>query len=410
MGISNTQSNPYARNLSVVKMYFKKPMALLICVVTLAVFILSIVASLQIVDWSNNLWQSLANAYDVTLDAQSTVTINPLNFLISGIVLLCFFMIYFFSKSANGNPSFFFSVLHVFSAIYLVLSAIATVFILVVFLIAIFSTSSIANAVASSMGSFDPAQFENIMSSFRITLIIMFLLVAVIMGVALFFINSQTAFLKSCKRSCNEPSLFTKGANAFGTLSIVMALLQLVFLVIVYLMFTSFEDFGSLFGTLSFPMSYVVLCVLTPINTILKGIFAKGWVKFAQENESYVYAAASAASRSPEVNPIATFKADQRSSNSAIKQSQPYLYGEEENKDPNKKSSYIPEELQQDYPAQQYDQNPFAAPMQFDPQYVQQPMQQPMQQEPFAQSPMGNPYGQPPMQNPNQNPYNNGMM
>ena len=40
MSVPNSASNPYARNLNVVKMYFRKPMALIISILSLAVLVM----------------------------------------------------------------------------------------------------------------------------------------------------------------------------------------------------------------------------------------------------------------------------------------------------------------------------------------------------------------------------------
>lgn len=413
MNNPNSAGTPYARNLTVVKNYFRKPLTLVVCILTLSTFLLNLLTTSQMNELTAQLYK-LAN-----IDAEPGS--NILSIIISGVVILCFFMIYFFSLSSSGNPYPFFKTLHVMSVIELVLCSIISVLSVVVGLIAIFASNSLLAQMPEA--SIDPTQADKFIEIYRVTLIIMLVVMVAILALFLFFINSQTAFLKSCARSCREPSLFTKGAKPFGVLSILSALLQLVGVVVLYLLFSGssevLADYGLDLTSLSFPKTFILLSVLSAAVTMLKGILAQGWVKFAEENRSFVdsYNVSAAASRSPEANPISTFNSNTRRSNDAVTQSQPYLYGEEENQDSNKKSSYIPEELQNDYP-QQFDQlqNPFAMPMQYgqpqdpfggDP--FAMPMQPPMQNDPFAQSPMGNPYGQPPMPN-DQNPYNNGMM
>lgn len=417
MSIPNSAGTPYARNLTVVKNYFKKPLALVICLLSLVYFIFSLISASEVNEFTAQLYQAAGREPE----QQSS---NILSIIISGVVILCLFMIFLFSKSSSGSPYPFFKTLHILSAIELVLTSILSVFIVVLGLIAVFATSSLISQLPST--AVDPSQVENLVGIYRITLIIFLVIIVAILAVTLFFINSQTAFLKSCERSCKEPSLFTKGAKSFGILSILGALLQLVGVVILYLVFSKpseiTADFGFEMPAFSLSSLVIVMYLVNAVNSILKGVFAQGWVKFAEENKAYVdsYNAAAAASRGPEVNPIATFNANTRRSNDAVTQSQPYLYGEEENNDPNKKSSYIPEELQNDYPSQpqfEQPQNPYGgAPMQYD-QPQQDPFggdpfaapMNPMQNDPFAQSPMGNPYGQPTMPN-QQNPYNNGMM
>lgn len=420
MSVPVSASSTFARNLNVVKMYFKKPMALLISILSLLALILNFLfntkASEPIVVGINSFLSS--NNITATISSPNMI----LMFLISGICTACFFMIYFFSATPGGNPSIFFTVLHVISVIELIGSAIIALMTTIFGLVAILSVDTVIKFLGSNVEGMENLNVEEISRNIEAYKPSMFLSLGiwvVLCAFLLVYVNAQTAFLKSCKRSCKEPSLFYKGAKTYGNLSIVFALIQLVFVVIAYLTFNSTEGSTEVSFSIDFSSFTTMMLAYTVCNAIslfLKGSFSKKWEPFAKENEVYVPAAA--ASRSPEVNPIATYKATTRRSNDAIKQSQPYLYGEEENKDPNKKSAYIPEELQNDYP-EQYDQQPQGG-MMNDPFMSGDPFSgDPFGQDPFAQSPMGNPYGQSPMGNPygqppmdpnGGNPYNNGMM
>lgn len=418
----NSAGSLYARNLNVVKTYFRKPLSLVIAILSVAVLVLDFIVNSR----NTENIQKLAEFLNMPSDqVPSSGGSNIISYLIMGVVIICFFMIYFISKNSNpsSSPAPFFTVLHVFSIIELIVVAIATIGVIVLAVSFMGMGSSLITSLVDQYPElFAYDDIENILDSFKVTILIIFALIVVIMAIGLFYINAQTAFLKSCIRSCKEPSLHSKGAKAYSILSVVMAVLMLVGLVIVFMFTSGLSNDSSVTGNSSdytlITTQSLILKILTAIRLILLGTLASGYVKHIDENKDYAYAAAAAATRSPEVNPIATYTSNTRASNNAAQQSQPYLYGEEENKDPNKKSSYIPEELQQDYQQPQNDpfmqpQNPYGAPMQFDPQYGGQPdpFMQPMQpQDPFAQSPIGNSYGQP-IQNPNsQNPYNNGMM
>ena len=421
MSVPVSASNALARNLNVVKMYFKKPTALLISILSLLTLILNFLfnskSAKPMVSGINSFLSSNQIAYEMSSPNM------VLTFLISGICAACFFMIYFSSAAPSGNPSIFFTVLHVISVIELIGLAIIALMTTIFGLVAILSVNTVITFLGNNVEGMENLNVEEISRNIAAYKTSMFLSLGVWVALCAFFlvyVNAQTAFLKSCKRSCKEPSLFSKGANTFGNFSMIFALIQLVFVVVAYLSFNSTDsstDSASI--SIDFSSFTTIMLAYTLCNAIalfLKGSLAKNWVAFAKENEVYVPAAA--ASRSPEANPIATYKATTRRSNDAIKQSQPYLYGEEENKDPNKKSSYIPEELQNDYP-EPYDQQPQGG-MMNDPFMSGDPFSgDPFGQDPFAQSPMGNPYGQPPMgspygrppMNPNGgNPYNNGMM
>lgn len=407
----NGASSPYARNLTVVKGFFRKPIILVFALISFVMFILNIINTAQ----SSKTIQEIYDTYGTVLSSQgvssmpNTNIANVIAIIVSGIAVLCFFMIFFMSKNSNPSltPAPFFTVLHVFSVIQLVFIAIIAVLMVIgTLLLAISGFSGMDESLYGSA------------SYYKTTIIIMCVIVIAVFLLLFFFYNSQTAFLKSCVRSCREPMIQKKGANTYGTFCIIVAVLDLIAMIVAILFINSLSDIiGDEVGGLSLALKLsplaIVSSVLVPVDFILRGIIAKSYDKYATENAeyAYAYAASSAAARSPEVNPISTFNANTRASRDAIQQPQPYLYGEEEDTSGNKKSQYIPKELQEDYP-QQFDpqQNPYGAPMQFDPQFSQPDPYGGVQQDPFMQPTMGNPYSQP-VQDPNgQNPYNNGMM
>lgn len=408
--MNKANNNPYARNLNVIKTYFRKPICLVVAILSLVILLFEVITTMK----APEVTKANLSALGLTeiLPAQIEEGVISFTFsilialiVISAIVVICYFMTYFISKNSNPASSVvpFFTLLHAFSLIELILLAILTIG-TVIFTVAFIAmgasmVAKLAQQYPTLLGSYPNA--ESLADAFKLTIVIVMGIIIVLMVIGLVYINAQTAFLQSCRRSCKEPSLHKKGAKVFCNLSFLYAVLALVFLVIFCL-------FSSNAGNSVISPSFFLI-ILIAARLLLLGTVASGFEKHVDNNAEYAYAAAAAATRSPEANPIATYKADTRAVNNASRQSQPYLYGEEDNKDPNKKSSYIPEELQQDYQQPQFDmqQNPYGAPMQFDPQFGQpDPYMAP--QDPFAQSPLGN---QQPIQNPNsQNPYNNGMM
>lgn len=417
----NSVGTPNARNLIIVKSYFKKPMALVIGLISLIMFVLSIISSVQ----AQQMAQEISSTFNMSEDISVGTNSNILSFIISGVVVLCLLMIYCMSLSPNlkSSPAPFFSILHVFSCIAMVITIIATFLWAIITIVFIVNGKTLCEEIVKALTeqglAISSQNLLEMIEAFRVSFIIFSLFILVVLILSVFYYTNQTTFLKSCKRSCKEPALQKKGASAYGNFSIVLAILQLVMFVVMFLlvkMATSTDDdsLSSLFGTASLSSVIgvgIVTTLLQPIQQLLIGVYAKGYAKHVDENAqySYAYAAASAASRGPEVNPIATFTTETRKSNSAIKQNQSYLYGEEEPAaNEHKKSAYIPEELQEDYqPEQQFDpqQNPYGMPMQFDPQFGQP--------DPYASAippqPMGG-FGQTYQDPDNQNPYNNGMM
>jgi len=372
-----------------------------------------------------------------------TKSSSALGLIVSAVVVACLFLIYFASVKGSIKPTPFFLILQILSTLQVIITALAALATLLGGLVLVMSTDTIVQTLQEhpeslsglpegfDLSKIDPETITEFVSSMKIGLLIGVLILTVVLVVMVIYAASQTSFLKACKRSCKEPNLFTDGASTYGNLSIVVAILELVMIVVAFLLLNSgdTETFENLEientqvtnFQLTIPVIAYMIC--SAVGTFLRGSFAKGWIPFAEENRSYV-ATAPVTSRSAEANPIATFKSTTRRSNDAISQNQPYLYGEDDkNSTQKKKSSYIPEELQNDYPPQQFDQpmgggmmndpfmgDPFAQPMpNGDPYGQPMPNGDPFAADPFAaQQPMGNPYGMP---NPNDaNPYNNGMM
>lgn len=421
MSVPVSASSYLARNLTVVKSYFRKPLALLISVLSLLTLILEFLytskSSEPIAQGISSFLKGLKINYEVTPPNMIMV------FLISGVCTACFFMIYFFSANPSGNPSIFFTILHIISVVELIGLAIISLITTIFGLVSILSVKTVIEFLGKNVEGLDSLNVEEIsrnIDAYKTSMFLSLFIWIVFCAFILVYVNAQTGFLKSCKRTCIEPSVHYKGAATYGNLSMAFALIQLVFVVIAYLSLSN-SDSGEGSLTIDFNSFQTLMLAYTICNAVcllLKGSFVKKWEQFAKDNEIYVPATASSRI-SADSNPIATFKATTRRSNDAIKQSQPYLYGEEPNSDPNKKSSYIPEELQNDYPDPGYQQPPQGG-MMNDPFMGADPFAgDPFGQDPFGQSPMGNPYGQPPMGNPygqppmdpnGGNPYNNGMM
>ena len=422
MNIPSTAGSFSSRSTSIVRQYFKKPTTLIVAALSAASLVLQVIAK---------------------------INTSIISIIVGAIVVACLFLIYFSSTKASIKPTPFFTTLQVLSTLQVIVTALATLAFFLGGLMAILSTDTIVNALLEhperitflpdgfDLNNLNPELISDFVSSMKIALFIGLLVITVILAIMVIYAASQTSFLKSCKRSCKEPNLFTDGASTYGTLSIVVAVLELVLIVVAFLVLNSgdketFEEMGIDSTKVTFTLSVPVIAYLIcdAVGTFLRGSLAKGWIPFAEENRTYV-AQAPVTSRSPEANPIATFKSTTRQSNDAIKQSQPYLYGEDDkNSTQKKKSSYIPEELQNDYPPQQFDQtmgggmmndpfmgDPFAQPMPNGDPYAQpMPNGDPFAADPFAADPFaapqqppmgGNPYGMP---NPNDANYNNGMM
>ena len=432
MSISNGSSQGVSKNLTIVKQYFKKPMTLVIGILSL----ITIVSQIMMSSSLNKILPDIT-AMMGTEDTISFNTNNTFSYILSGVITLSIFMIFLSSLTPSGGPTIWFSILHILSVIQLLLTAIGALLVVVLEIVFIFSTPTIVNYMVNNgiagLGEMPEEAIDQIsrsVSSFRTSLIIGLIITIVIYAIVLYFINSQTAFLKSVTLTCKNPQLKSKGAVPYGNLSIFIGVVELVVIVIYYLLVgnasTNLMSDMDLESSVALPdmtsvmMPMMIYGITNALYIILRGYFCKGWAKFAKENEQYVYEAVGASTRVSDQSPIPTYKSTARHSTEARQQSQPYLIGEEEDK--NKKSSYIPEELQNEFDDNQmygqggqpyggndmYGGNPYGGQPQPFPGQGGNPYG-----DPFAQSPMGgNPYGGQPQGggNPYGGGYNNGMM
>ena len=425
-------------NQRFVKQYFKSPVTLVIAILSL----ISLLSQFMISSAAGKLASQIASATGQS-GLEDSVSGSPVSYILSAVVTACIFLIFFMSMAPGGNPGIWFSTLHILSVLQLIFTALGALFAFVIQIVLIFSTSMLVQFLAgSSIGNFSEMteeQQETIsrtVASFRSTFLIILVVSMVIFGLVLYYINAQTAFLNSVTLTCKNPMLKSKGAATYGSFSIIIGLLQLISVVIFYLTVggedtSAMSDLGipTSIDFSSFTKPYLIYAISNALYIVVRGYFAKGWDKFVKENEGNVYETAGAGSgtRLSDVAPMPTYKSTTRASSDARQQSQPYLIGEEEDK--NKKSSYIPEELQTDYNAepqmygggQQPGMDPYGNP--YGNPYGQQ--QPPMGADPFAappdpyaqnpygqqQNPYGqNPYGGNPYNNGGQGGYNNGMM
>ena len=420
MSIPSQLSLSNTRGTSVVKKYFSKFTMLIIAALAIAGVVLSFLSG------------AMASSF--------------LSFILSAAVAVMLTMIYLTSRGGGGNPTIFFGVLQALSIVELVGVILGSLAVVLGSFFLIASANTIlsfifnnpddpsAQTLAQTISSITKIDFsqgqeavQTQLDEQKIVLLIFMIIMIVIAVVVSIYISSQTTFLSSCRKSSKGTAVYYDGASSYGTLSIIVGIIYLVMIVVAFLFSKSDEtiegltdETSSLTALAVTPMA-LISSIISGVSILVRGYFAKGWVNWAKENQAWVEDGNTARNTGPaSSNAMNTFKSTQRKSNDAIHQSQAYTYGtDDDKKDTHKKSEYIPEELQNDYPPQ-YDQNmggmmndpfmgdPFAQPVPQNP-YGQDPFAaDPFAADPFAQPPMGgNPYGDP---NPNDQGYNNGMM
>ena len=204
MSVSTSASNNGSRSIVIVKQYFKKPMTLVVAILSLVTIAAEFLLSSKAAEFLDEIATAVQSMTGQTQEITTTSSGNALSYILSGIITLCIFMIFFSSLSSNGKPTIWFQILHALSVIQLIFTAIGALFVVVLEVVFVFSTKTIVQYMINSniggFGEFTEEQTEALyrsVSSFRTSLIIVLLITLVIYGVILYYINSQTAFLKS---------------------------------------------------------------------------------------------------------------------------------------------------------------------------------------------------------------------
>ena len=225
-----------ANNLSLVKSYFKKKSILALGIILLVSALCSMALSFFASDVYKTILSALAEGENLldTIDKNiltqlgSTsswfmISMSVVGFLISVLFVSSFFIIY--AKSKNEDPAVSpkagFTILYVFAIIALVLSSLYALLFSLLFIISGVFTStffSVNGAVNNYNGT--EAQF-----AIFISMLILFIFLAVIFGILLFYTINAVRFIGSVRYTLSYPDLKLKGANAFGVCNIILGTL-----------------------------------------------------------------------------------------------------------------------------------------------------------------------------------------
>lgn len=225
-----------AKNLSLVKSYFKKKSVLALGIVLLVSALCSMALTFFASDAYRNILSALAEGENLldTIDKNiltqlsSTsswfmISMSVVGFIISVLFILSFFIIY--AKSKNEDPAVSpkagFTILYVFAIIALVLSSLYTLLFSLLFIV----TGILASALSSVNGAANIHNSAEAQFAMSIAMFILFIFVAVIFGFLLFYTINAVRFIGSVRHTLSYPDLKLKGAKAFGVCNIILGTL-----------------------------------------------------------------------------------------------------------------------------------------------------------------------------------------
>lgn len=297
-----TQMNmqvPVQNNLALVKSYFRRKSVLaagILLILLVAAEIASVFTAVPAVKNaldSPELFSSyqdptqIFNAIQSALTNASYVT-SFITLAIYVLFIAAFFIIYFKSKNPlpTANPRAGFSILHVFSIIYLVLICFISVIVLFALLIitfaAIFEGSSSYNSNFTVNGQ---PYYGNPMPF----IILAFLICAAVIALLLVWSISSVRFLGSVKRTIDGPQLVVKGAKTFGVLNIVFGILSCFGAVSTLLTSSVMAPLSSLMPNAAQSLFSATLWItfacmaISSAFIILIGVICIGYDKFMKE-------------------------------------------------------------------------------------------------------------------------------
>lgn len=233
----NTQFNPYAQNVNIVKGYFKKIPVLLLAILQFVGTGLSIAFAIVFSLWSTTFTQDLVSQYSSEISGFSASDLNGLmqTSLVSTIAsmvptaIVCvlitvgYLLLFLKSRSSNpdSNPRAGATILFVLALIEMICSIIIVAALAVIFII-----SAVAVAFGASSSDFNAGPI----------LVIMGVSLLFIIFFVLFYSVNKMRYFKSVKNSCSSINLYADGAGAFGVMNIIFAVFTLLGLVSTALM------------------------------------------------------------------------------------------------------------------------------------------------------------------------------
>lgn len=230
MNTYQTEFNPFARNIAIVKSYFKKPAILTQGILYIVLAILNIVTVLITTPSINKFVNSIFSLPEVIADTPAQeldfltsfmdIYINSVMYIslilsvaLTILIATAYFLIYFKSKNENplSTPSVGINILYVLAIIQLIPIIMLTL-VLTLFIIMMFAIAFIPDLSSGAETSNAP---------FAVMAVIYTIVFGGMCAVLLLFFINQVRYYKSVKTSLTSVNLTYKGAGIYGVFSMI---------------------------------------------------------------------------------------------------------------------------------------------------------------------------------------------
>ena len=250
--------NPFAKNLAVVKDYFKKPATLALAVVRAIVIVLSLIGGIifasqihnyiflaesmygQVSSWSGLPAAFPGEIFDFAHESSSLLSAGAiassiLSEIIPALIVVALFILYFKSRNADpaASPKAGATILYVFAVIELVCLILACVVMVLSFVVLFWLYFQLkAGAFSSASFTIGIPYFDSVMRELRITdpntlligICISLVLGVIVMFFAFFVVINKKRFYGSIRKSIDTVELHSEGAKPFGVMCILGAI------------------------------------------------------------------------------------------------------------------------------------------------------------------------------------------
>lgn len=297
-----TQMNvqiPVQNNLALVKSYFRRKSVLAAGILLILLLTAEVVSIFTAIPAVKNVIDSpslfdefqdptqIYNAIQSALSNASYVS-TFITVAVSALFIAAFFIIYFKSKNPlpTATPRAGFSILHVFSIVYLVLICFISVVLLFALLIILFAAIFGGSSYGSSHFTLNGEPYYGNPLPF---IIFVFLIFAAVIALLLVWSISCVRFLGSVKKTIDGPQLVVKGAKTFGVLNIVFGILSCFGAVSTLLTSSVVAPLSSLMPNAAQGLFSVTLwitfasSVISAAFMIVIGVICTGYDKFIKE-------------------------------------------------------------------------------------------------------------------------------
>lgn len=231
----------YERNFTMVKLFCGKAMVLLLIIL----LFLNIVSSVYLLTKSDGQFEGELLKlffskidYDVEFGSYNVILIIS-NVLLSGFFILCLISIYVKSKNDDydSSPSNGLYFLYLFSVGEMILFGI-TFAVMVISTFAFMITKVESLKIIPELLNMNTEQIKD----YKVTIVLGFIVIDVVLFFVLWLIQSQTNFLKSIRTSITGSLMKNKGAHTYGVFSLLIGIILLCIAVIITFLYYCYRD------------------------------------------------------------------------------------------------------------------------------------------------------------------------